>query len=199
LKTVGILDYGLGNIRSVEKTIIKIGLNPVFVSTLNDFNCIDALIIPGVGTFSEAMKLLQEKSLISLILDFAESGKKIVGICLGMQILADRGSEILSTEGLALIPGRVEKIPNNSNNPIPHLGWNNVSFQNQDNPLEQMDFYFIHSYHFIPESDDHILCKVNYGLDLVAGVRFNNIYGLQFHPEKSQNSGLEILKTILSA
>ena len=199
MKTIGILDYGLGNTRSVEKTIIKIRLKPKFVSTRNDFNSIDALIIPGVGTFSEAMKLLKEKSLISPILDFAESGKIIIGICLGMQILACEGSEVINTEGLGLIPGRVEKIPTTSNYSIPHLGWNNVSFHKNHCKLDEMDFYFIHSYHFIAENNDHILCKVNYGLDLVAGVNLNNIYGLQFHPEKSQNNGIKILKTLLSA
>ena len=198
---VGILDYGLGNINSVQKALDFLNFKSLFVKTATDLDKLGTLIIPGVGTYAEAMHLLRDLNLIKPINKFAVSGNKIIGICLGMQILSTKGYEPNETFGLNLIPGEVIKLPDSKEHPTPHVGWNNiVNCQEQYNSfLLELDFYFIHSFHYIPENKENILCTTEYGENIVAAIKKNNIYGFQFHPEKSQTDGLNLLKKILDA
>jgi glutamine amidotransferase len=200
-EVVGILDYGLGNINSVQKALNFLNFESLFVKTATDLDNLETLIIPGVGTYEEAMRLLQNLNLVKPIIEFANAGKKVIGICLGMQILSTKGTEPNETFGLNLIPGDVIKIPNSIKHPIPHVGWNNiVNCQEQYKSfLLELDFYFIHSFHYIPENKENILCTTEYGENIVAAIKKNNIYGFQFHPEKSQTDGLNLLKKILDA
>ena len=200
---VGILDYGLGNIRSVEKALLKISHNPKIIKIPEELSSCEAMIIPGVGTYKEAMSLLNKKHFVEEIIRFSNEGKILIGICLGMQILSDRGVESGLTNGLGLISGEVVKIEHKDSRKVPHLGWNDVSFtQNQLglNDLNNKDFYFIHSYHFKVEIKDNILATTNYhGETLIAAVNKDNVYGFQFHPEKSQKAGLYLLNKVLNA
>ena len=201
--TVGILDYGLGNIRSVEKAILKISHNPIIIKYPEELLNCEAMIIPGVGTYKEAMSLLDKKHFVEAILRFAKEGKIVIGICLGMQILSDRGVESGITNGLGLISGEVVKIESINNRKVPHLGWNDVLFTRNYASLEEVnnkDFYFIHSFHFKVDAMDNVLATTNYdGEILVSAVNKGNIYGFQFHPEKSQKAGLSLLNKVLSA
>lgn len=191
--TVGILDYGLGNIRSVEKALLKISHNPKIIKTPAELSSCDAMIIPGVGTYKEAMFLLDKKHFLEAIIAFAEEGKVLIGICLGMQILSDRGVESGLTNGLGLISGQVVKIDQGGRRKVPHLGWNDVSITQNHLDYEEFnrkDFYFIHSYHFKVNEKSNILATTNYdGETFVAAVKKGNVYGFQFHPEKSQKVG----------
>jgi len=199
--TVGILDYGLGNIRSVEKALLNISHNPKIVKSPEEFLSCDAMILPGVGTYKEAMSLLDKKHFTEAIIRFADEGKILIGICLGMQILSDRGVESGLTNGLGLIPGEVVKIQQVDNRKVPHLGWNDVFFtQDYASQLNGKDFYFIHSFHFKVDAKDNVLATTNYdGEIIVSAVNKGNVYGFQFHPEKSQKAGLSLLNKILSA
>jgi imidazole glycerol-phosphate synthase subunit HisH len=201
--TVGILDYGLGNIRSVEKALLKISHKPKIIKTPEELESCEAMIIPGVGTYKEAMSLLEKKRFVEAIITFANEGKVLIGICLGMQILSDRGVESGLTNGLGLISGEVEKIEQVDNRKVPHLGWNEVSITGNHASLEgsnKKDFYFIHSFHFKVDTSENVLATTNYdGEILVAAVNKGNIYGFQFHPEKSQKAGLSLLNKVLSA
>lgn len=200
-KAVGILDYGLGNVNSVQKALKFLKFESLFVKTSMDFDLIETLIIPGVGTYAEAMRLLRNLNLIQPINNFANSGNKIIGICLGMQILSTKGYEAGETFGLNLIPGKVIKLADSSDHPIPHVGWNNIISCKKEftSFLLDLDFYFIHSFHFLPKNKENILCATEYGQSIVSAIKKNNIYGFQFHPEKSQTDGLNLLKKILDA
>ena len=201
--TVGILDYGLGNIRSVEKALLKISHNPKIIKSPEELFSCEAMIIPGVGTYKEAMSLLDKKHFTEAIIRFAKEGKILVGICLGMQILSDRGFESGLINGLGLISGEVVKIEQVNNRKVPHLGWNDVLFTRNHACLEELnnkDFYFIHSFHFKVDAKCNVLATTNYdGEILVSAVNKDNIYGFQFHPEKSQKAGLSLLNKVLSA
>lgn len=193
---IGILDYGMGNLRSVFNAFKSINFTPVFVKQANDFEGISHLIIPGVGAFPSAMRNIREAKLELEILKFAESGKPLLGICLGMQLLATIGYEMETCKGLNLIEGVVKKI--DSSERIPHVGWNNINLQKDhflfDGIKNDADFYFVHSYYFEPTNKDNLMATFEYGTKIPAIVFNNNIIGIQFHPEKSQKNGLKILE-----
>jgi glutamine amidotransferase len=191
-----IVDYGMGNIESVKKSLDLIGINSVISNLEKDFDDCEFIILPGVGSFKQGMENLYNLNLVNILnAEILVKKKSFLGICLGMQLIAQVGTEHGLTNGLGWIDGSVMKIESESLK-IPHLGWNNI-FANEDSflrPFDGKDFYFIHSFHFEVTNPQDISASVNYGRDYVAAVQRNNIFATQFHPEKSQSEGIKILK-----
>jgi glutamine amidotransferase len=195
---IGILDYGFGNLQSVANAIDALGLDPLLVCDPADFDTCTHLIIPGVGAFDAAMSELKSRQLIPSIHAFARSKRPLLGICLGMQVLADYGEEGCGAEGLGLIPGKVLRFPLDLGLNTPHCGWNTVQFVGES-PLwaglkSAVDFYFVHSYRFVPESLNSVRASTDYGETFTSIVGAGNVIGAQFHPEKSQGNGLRLLE-----
>ena len=198
---IGIVDYGMGNLRSVYNAIVFLGFEAKLVSKTDEFNELSHLIIPGVGAFSSAMSNLKEANLIDPIKTFIASGKPVLGICLGMQLLASVGFEPDEKEGLNIIEGKVIKFQL-ENQRIPHVGWNSIELTREHYLFEGVkkgvDFYFVHSYYFDAKNSEDILAYCFYGHNFPAIVSKGNVTGIQFHPEKSQKNGLKILKNFCS-
>jgi imidazole glycerol-phosphate synthase subunit HisH len=197
---VAIIDYGMGNVASVQKALHFLKIDSKVTSNFEEINNSEYIILPGVGSFRQAMENLEKRELVSFLKDKVEEGKPFLGICLGMQLLAERGHEDGVTEGFGFIEGDVIRIPE-SDLPVPHIGWNNITVkipQYFDN-LKDNNFYFVHSYFFDAKNVNDISATVKYGKDLVAVVQKNNVFGTQFHPEKSQTSGLQVLKNFIDA
>lgn len=192
----GIIDYGAGNIFSVANALKYIGEKCLIITKAEDFKKCNRLILPGVGAFSDAVAKLKSSNLFEEIKHSALSNKPLLGICLGMQLLFDSGSEFEHCEGLSLINGNVVKI--NTQLKIPHMGWNALEEVNSSNLLlkgvENGSYmYFVHSYH--AETDrENITAVCNYGGKVTACVSKSNVFGAQFHPEKSGQAGLKMLK-----
>ena len=199
IRKIHIVDYGLGNLFSVASAIRRVGFEPVFAVTPDDFKVADFLVLPGVGAFQKGMHSLQSCGLIDGILSHAKQGKPLLGICLGMQMLFESSEENGFFEGLGLIPGHVKKIiDDNSELKVPHIGWSLLRSTNAilKPVLDQKFMYFVHSYH--PVTDlNYCVAKTDYqGVDITAMVNKDNIWGCQFHPEKSGEDGLNLLKTL---
>lgn len=194
--SIGIVDVGIGNLGSLRHAIHSQGWDTVSVATPDDLDELTHLLLPGVGAFSAAMRRLRETGLVEPIQRFAASRRPILGICLGMQLLAARGSEGGDTEGLGLIPGRVNPIAAERMR-LPHVGWNNAH-QVRPHPVldgirDDVDFYFVHSYRFTADAVDNVLAQTEYGEVFPSIVGKGNVIGAQFHPEKSQANGLRLL------
>lgn len=196
---IAIIDYGVGNLFSLVSSLKKIGAEAVVTDKEAVIKAADKLILPGVGAFGDASRKLSASGLDKVILQEAKNGKPIMGICLGMQLLFEKGHEYGVHEGLGLLEGTVvpmaEVIP--AELKIPHIGWNGLIFK-KDNPLfryiKDEDFvYFVHSY-FVKDCQSSLLATTEYGAELTAAVAKDNIYGCQFHPEKSGAIGLNILR-----
>jgi glutamine amidotransferase len=192
----GILDYGLGNIKSISNMLNHLNLEYIFVSSDEDFSRVSKLILPGIGSFDVAMQYLISKGFISHIKNFVLNPKNfLIGICLGMQLLGNK-SEEGKLLGLGLIDFDVESLKSYTNNNIPHMGWSEITKQGIDFRTNNFDkYYFVHSY-FVPLSniqsnyDSIMIC--DYGFKFSAGIRKNNIFGFQFHPEKSHEFGMHL-------
>ena len=195
---IGILSVGLGNIGSLQSAIHNLGFDSKLVSGSDDFSEISHLILPGVGNYSAAISDLRSKKLDTQIINYAASGRPLLGICLGMQLLSTSGEEGVCTQGLDLIAGQVVKIPSSTKLRVPHMGWNDIEAK-FDHPVfcgvrQGVDFYFVHSYHFKADSQDTVISTVEYGSTYTAAIGQDNIIGTQFHPEKSQKNGVRILE-----
>lgn len=197
---IAIIKYGMGNVASVQKSLKKLGYDSIITDAYEEIKKSDFIILPGVGSFKAGMENLQKAGLIDLLTQEVVIKKKpFLGICLGMQLLATFGNEPCKCDGLGWIDGEVVKIESKLR--IPHLGWNNV--QVADNNLDfyqefdSLDYYFIHSYHFVVENQKNIVLNVIYSESMVAALQRENIYAMQFHPEKSQDAGMRILKKII--
>lgn len=194
---VAIIDYGMGNVASVQKALNFLGVKSVITSDHDAIRHSSVILLPGVGSFAQGMANLQERDLVSLLTDeVVNKQKPFLGICLGMQLILEKGNEPYECSGLGWIEGEVKKFELVDRN-IPHMGWNNIEVLNDryyKNILTK-DFYFIHSYHVVPSNAEDIAATVDYGFDVVASVQKKNIFATQFHPEKSQSAGLSILKT----
>jgi len=195
---IAILDCEMGNLQSVFHGIDIMGYDCEILKSneLNDDNT--HLVLPGVGNYHQVMSSQDIANVKKTVLDFAQTGRPILGICLGMQLLSDWGEEGGGIEGLGLIEGKVERMFENRANRLPHVGWNSVNFQ-QEHPLfaglkNKLDFYFVHSYQFIPNKNESIFAITNHGRDFTSVVAMQNIIGVQFHPEKSQSNGLKMLE-----
>jgi glutamine amidotransferase len=200
---IGILDYGMGNLHSVKNAISYLGVKHIIISKNNEIDDCSHLIIPGVGAYSAAMSFIEERDYISDIKKFAASGRPLLGICLGMQLLSEFGHETIDCNGLGLIDGEVKHMDFN-NVRIPHVGWNEIKVYKKHSILDNVkltaDFYFVHSYYFEPKSLDSIIATTNYGEEFAVIISNpkGNIIGIQFHPEKSQKQGLKILENFIS-
>jgi glutamine amidotransferase len=198
----GIINIGLGNVDSVARAVKHIGYDYIFCHQPEDLLQVDKIIFPGVGSFGAASELLSESGFRSAIREHVlDRNKPILGICLGMQLLADSGTEGGGGEGLGLIPGSVELHRGaDCGVSIPHIGWNDVFNTGgvlfNDIP-EHTSFYFVHSYEYILKSDVEHIGLCNHGVDFVASVENGHIFGTQFHPEKSQELGLKLLKNFM--
>jgi glutamine amidotransferase len=193
---VAIIDYNMGNVASVQKALNFLNIPSVVTNNHKAISDSDFILLPGVGSFRQGMENLKRKELDKLLTDLVMGEKKsFLGICLGMQLIAKKGTEPEDCVGLDWVEGTIVKIEE-QNLRVPHMGWNNIDIKKQryfDN-LQGKDFYFIHSYHFIPDNKDVIAATVEYGRELVAAVQKENIFATQFHPEKSQVAGLSLLK-----
>lgn len=195
---IGILDLNLGNLKSVFNAIYELGFDPILVDQASHFDELSHLIIPGVGSYPAAMNHYDALQLKDKLAAYVASLRPVLGICLGMQIFSDWGEEIVATKGLGLISGRVVKLPQNPDLLVPHVGWNTVDFKVPhvifDGIKNHIDFYFVHSYHYVCAQTEEILAVTAYGINFASVVGKNNIVGVQFHPEKSQKNGLKLLE-----
>lgn len=197
--TIGIIDYGMGNIKSVQNSLEKIGYLTELIHNRENVIKYDWLILPGVGAFPEAMNKIKSMQFDEAILEHVNKNKPIIGICLGMQLLFTSSEEFGYTEGLNLIPGRVLPFSKFVKVKVPHMGWNDVITTNNRFSELEGDYYFVHSYFCKPDNEEDILFKTDYQISYCSGaMKKDLIYGLQFHPEKSQSLGLKLLKKIIS-
>ncbi|HEV7232993.1 MAG TPA: imidazole glycerol phosphate synthase subunit HisH [Sphingorhabdus sp.] len=201
--TVLIVDYGMGNIASARRAVEECGGRVLVSADPADIKTADRIIVPGVGAFPLAMTRLREGGWVDALRTAVhDDGLPLLGICLGMQLLADEGDEVSKTEGLGLIAGRIERIlPTDVSERVPHVGWNEV--RHRDNPLfagipSGADFYFVHSFRFVPARDDTILATTPYAGETVSAVGKGHVAGVQFHPEKSSRAGFRLLKNFLA-
>ena len=196
---LAIIDYGVGNLFSLQCSLKKIGVEAIVTKNPDEIKNADRIILPGVGAFGDASRKLRESGLVELITEEAKSGKPFLGICLGMQLLFEKGYEYGEHDGLGFLKGNVIALEDkiNSSLQIPHMGWNALDFK-CDSPLFKYinngDFvYFVHSY-YATDCDDSIIATSEYDIPVTAAVGKGNIFGCQFHPEKSGEVGLNILK-----
>ncbi len=194
---IAVIDYGVGNLFSLTHSLKKIGADSVVTNDKEIIKKADKLILPGVGAFGDAAEKLKKDGLDKLIIEQCNDGKPLLGICLGMQLLFDKSFEYGEHKGLGLISGEVLPLKDYVNGlKIPHMGWNSLKFYD-DNPLfngtaEGQYVYFVHS--FFAKCNEGLSATCDYGIEVTAAVRKNNVFGMQFHPEKSGEVGLNILK-----
>ena len=195
---IAIIDYGFGNLRSVSKALSLLSINSKITDSKREIQDASAIIFPGVGSFGDCIKNLNDKDIIKPIKDSIKSGKPFLGICLGLQILFDSSEESPGSKGLSLLDGSIDKIQFESNNlKVPHMGWNQVEIKNKSKILKDIPnnswFYFVHSYK--SSVDETFTDSVsNYGNDFASSISIDNIFATQFHPEKSSSLGLKVLK-----
>ena len=196
---IAIVDYGVGNLFSLKSSFAALGVEAVVTSDIKTLEEADGIILPGVGAFGDAAKKLRDSGLFYPLKDLAKKGKPLMGICLGMQLLFEKGYEYGEHEGLGLIKGSVKPISDviPKDLKIPHIGWNPLKFKG-NNPLfknikEGDCVYFVHSF-YAADCEENTIATAEYGADLTAAVADKNVFGCQFHPEKSGKVGLEILR-----
>jgi glutamine amidotransferase len=199
-----IIDYGMGNLGSIQNMLKKIGAKGIISSDISDIQKADKLILPGVGAFDNGMKNLQKLELIPILNEKVLVNKTpILGICLGMQLLGKK-SEEGQLAGLGWVEAETIKFKfddNQANFKIPHMGWNTIQIKKESslfkNMYENARFYFVHSYHLVCKNKQDVLTETNYGFDFVSSVEKNNIIGVQFHPEKSHKFGMKLFKNFV--
>ncbi len=194
-----IVNYGVGNFRNVQKAFAAIGFDVPITDTPADIDAADAVVLPGVGAFGDAIDNLRQRKLEAPILRAAHADKPLFGICAGMQLLFDQSDEMGIHTGLGLIPGHVTRFPQGLT--VPHMGWNQI--EPTEHPLMAnvatgRFAYFAHSYICVPKNPAHIIARTDYHGEFASAVAKDNIFGIQFHPEKSQHVGLQILKNFLN-
>jgi imidazole glycerol-phosphate synthase subunit HisH len=207
---VGVIDYGVGNLGSVMQALEELCVTPVLVKRAIDLNTADRLILPGVGNFTDCARLLDKGGWTQALQDEVHvAGKSLLGICVGMQLLATNSMEgaadnaVSGTPGLGFIPGRVENLRTlGCNLRVPHVGWNEVTSHKSSGGLfngipDSTDFYFVHSYAFLPDDPAHILATTIYDIPITVAVRYGRIWGTQFHPEKSSLAGFRLLRNFI--
>ena len=195
-----IVDYGIGNIKSIQNAFERLDLPaPPLSKNIDELKAASALILPGVGAFSSCIKKLEQFELINCLNDLVLKEKKpILGICVGMQLMADFSKEGGLHKGLGWIPGEVNRLDLNSDFNVPHVGWNNVKISDNRTIFSKIKnkthFYFDHSYHFVCDPK-YVLASTNYDIEITVAVQSQNIFGVQFHPEKSANAGLKLFRS----
>ena len=195
---IAILDYDAGNIKSVEKAFGILGEETVLTRDFNVIEKADHLVLPGVGSFADAMNHLKKYDLDKAISDYVKSGKPFMGICLGLQLLFESSEESPGVQGLHLLDAVVKRIPDAPGLKVPHIGWNSLDFPNKGKLFEGIDegsfVYFVHSYYLEAAEPSIVKATTEYGCHIHASVEKDNIFACQFHPEKSSTVGLQILK-----
>ena len=200
---IAIIDYGMGNIHSVAKAIQSCGVEPIITNKKTDISLADKIILPGVGAFDDAMLELKKLDLVSIILERINCKKPFLGICLGMQLLLESSQEAKVNPGLGVLKGQVVKFNAGQGLKVPHMGWNDLKVAAKDCLLlsgissGQAQVYFCHSYYPEPSDKSVIAATCNYGLEFGCVLHKDNVYGVQFHPEKSQGTGLKIIKNFV--
>jgi glutamine amidotransferase len=199
---IGIIDYGMGNIHSVKKALEFCGAKTKIIRTYRELSSVDKLVMPGVGAFADALDNLKKLKLFEPLLEYLNNNKIFLGICLGMQVLFEKSQEAENKKGLSFFKGEILRFKSKGNLKVPHMGWNNLIFKNKDCPLlkgisDGAYVYFCHS--FYPKVfDKKIICATTrYGIEFASVIQDLNIFGLQFHPEKSQSVGLKVIKNFV--
>ncbi len=198
---VAVIDYDAGNIRSVEKAVAALGRQAVITRKPEEILSAEHVILPGVGAFGDAMEKLHKYDLVEVIREAVDEKKPFLGICLGLQLLFESSEESEGVKGLGLLPGKIVRIPEGSDLKIPHIGWNSLSYPNTGRLFqgipEQSYVYFVHSYYLQAENEEIVKAATDYGVSIHASVEKDNLFACQFHPEKSSETGLRILKNFL--
>jgi glutamine amidotransferase len=199
--TIGIVDHGMGNRRSVEKALERVGARVALTADHDALRAADGLVVPGVGAFAAAMRAMRELGLDELVVERAGEGTPVLGLCLGMQLLFDASTELGGDRGLGLLPGQVVALEATGLK-IPHIGWNEVAFTRASPLLEGLGehaaFYHVHSFVALPDDDSDVLGRGDYGGPFTSVVGRGDVYGVQFHPEKSSAAGLALLANFTS-
>lgn len=202
---IGIIDYGMGNLRSVQKAFESLGAQARIICEPEQVRSADKVVLPGVGAFADAIANLQSRDLVQPVLEFIDAGRPFLGICLGLQLLFDASEEDGEHAGLGVLPGRIVRFrpaPDDHAMKVPHMGWNTLTWngRNGDNPLLRglesgpaASVYFVHSYYAAPADASVIGTTTDYGGEFCSSVRRDNVFATQFHPEKSQQVGLRML------
>ena len=195
---IAIIDYDAGNIRSVEKAMAKLGQEVWITRDRERIMNADKVILPGVGSFGDAMAHLREYNLVEVIKDVVAEKKPFLGICLGLQLLYESSEETPGVEGLGILKGKILKIPEQEGLKIPHMGWNSLHLQNDGRLFRGIEqnphVYFVHSYYLKAEEEETVKATTEYSVKIHASVEKDNVFACQFHPEKSGDLGLQILK-----
>lgn len=200
---IAIIDYGMGNLRSVQKGFEKVGFEAVVTADPRVVLEAEKIVLPGVGAFRDCMYNLEQGGFVEPLLKIIQEGRPFLGICLGLQLLFSESEEFGLHKGLGIIPGRVVRFPegmveNGEKLAVPHMGWNQVSFRKRpavfDGIVEDANVYFVHSYYVKPDDESVVATTTSYGIDFCSSIWKDNILATQFHPEKSQEIGLRILK-----
>ena len=196
MSSVAIIDYGVGNLRSVEKAFAAAGCEAVVSGDEKVLRAAERLVLPGVGAFAACIKALSERGFDQLVKERVSEGTPLLGVCVGMQLLFETSDEFGATPGLGLLSGRVRRFSDEL--VVPHVGWNRVEqVRNHflfDQVADQSHFYFVHSYYCEPDDKNVVAGQTEYGVNYASVVAHENICGVQFHPEKSQNAGLQLLQ-----
>ena len=199
---IHIVDYGMGNLRSVQKAFERLGVEAKICDRPQELRDAAAMVLPGVGAFRDAIAALRQHDLVGAIEEHIAADKPFLGICLGLQLLFDVSFEDGEYEGLGIVPGEVVRFESQPGLRIPHMGWNEITYTQQlpvfaDIP-EGSHFYFVHSYHVVPKDESVIACRTNHGGEFVSAIAKGQMVATQFHPEKSQTFGLKLLENFAS-
>ncbi|MDY3971296.1 MAG: imidazole glycerol phosphate synthase subunit HisH [Clostridia bacterium] len=199
---IAIIDYGAGNLHSVKNALDFLGADNIVTGNKEEILSADKVILPGVGAFGDAMKCLEERGLVETVKAVAENGKPFLGICLGLHLLFEESEESPNVKGLGIFKGKIVKIPDNGNLKIPHMGWNNIRITKDSKILKNIGnepyVYFVHSYYVEAEDESVVSAYTEYGQRLDIAVEQGNVFATQFHPEKSGDTGMEILKNFIA-
>ena len=197
-----IIDYDAGNIRSVEKALLALGEETTVTGKASEILEADRVILPGVGAFGDAMKKLWEYELVDVIWETVRKKTPFLGICLGLQLLFERSDESPGAEGLGILEGEILRIPDNAGVKVPHIGWNSITYPNRGRLFEGIPensyVYFVHSYYLKAADKEIVTAQTQYGALIHASVEKDNVFACQFHPEKSSEIGLAILRNFIS-
>lgn len=199
---VGVIDYGRGNLRSVSKALEAVGANIQLLPDPEQIDRCAALVLPGVGAFGDCSRSLKQRGFTKPLQDWLAANKPFLGICLGYQILFESSEESPAADGLGFFSGKVRRFASEPGKKIPHMGWNSLSFTDNQPIFRNLPknpfVYFVHSFYPAPENSEIVSSWCNYGISFASSVSAGNIHAVQFHPEKSQELGLQILKNFIS-
>lgn len=198
---VAIIDYGAGNLSSVKKALDYLGAESEITQDRDKILSASHVILPGVGSFGDAMNSMQERGLVETVKEAALSGKPFLGICLGLQLLFEESDESPDVKGLGLLKGRIVTIPKDNGLKVPHMGWNSVELKQRNGIFDGIDdesyFYFVHSYYLKDADVDVVAGVTHYGVEIQCAIQKGNLSATQFHPEKSSKAGLKLLENFL--